>query len=135
MSQIKIRAALETALNSITPSIACAWENVSFTPPASSVPYQQAHMIFARPANIEAGSSHQELGFMQIKLMYPENAGPATATARAELLRTTFRRAASFVNSGVTVSITDTPEITRGEPEDGRFVLVVKIRFRSFIPS
>lgn len=129
MSQAKIRQALEVALSAITPSLATAWENVAFTPPASSVPYQQAHMLFAQPDNTVFGSEHTELGYMQVKLMYPTKTGSAAAIARAELIRTTFARGNSFASGGVTAVISHTPEIMPASPEDGRYAVTVKIRF------
>jgi hypothetical protein len=134
MSTVSIRAALENALNGITPALATAWENQSFTPPATGTPYQIVNILFATPSNATYGSEHQELGYMQVKLMYPPQAGPGAAAARAELLRITFARGATFTGGGVNVNISRTPEITPGTTEDGRYAVVVKIPFFSHIP-
>lgn len=135
MSSVQIRAALESALNAMSPSLDTAWENVQHTPPSASTAYQVVNLLFARPDNSEIGSSHQELGYLQVKLMYPLQTGPAAAAARAELLRTTFARGNSFTSGGVTVSITETPEILPAQIEDSRYAVIVRIRFRSFIPN
>jgi len=135
MSTVLIRSALEARLNSMTPAIATAFENVSFTPPSSTVPYQEAHVLFARPDNRETGTSHQELGYLQVKLLYPMGQGSGAAMARAELLRTTFVRASTVTSGGVVVNIIETPEITTVGNENGRYCVIVKIRFRSFIPN
>lgn len=129
MSVVAIRAALESALNAMSPAISTAWENMQFTPPAAGTAYQQAHILFARPNNIVIGTEHQELGFMQVKLMYPVQAGPAAAAARAELLRTTFARGNTLTSGSVKVIISDTPEVMPGQNEDGRYAVAVKIRF------
>jgi hypothetical protein len=129
VSIVKIRAALESALNSMTPALTTAWENNAFTPPALTVPYQEAVVLFAEPVNTEFGSNFQEQGFMQVKLKYPLQAGSAAAAARAQLLRSTFSRGSSFTNNGVTVTIGRTPEIAPSSVEDGRWVVPVKIRF------
>lgn len=134
MSTVSIRAALETALNSMSPALSTAWENNPFTPPDPTTAYQQAFVIFAEPDNMEAHSSHMELGFMQVDLMYPENTGSGAAMARAELIRSTFYRGATFSSGAANVLITHTPEIARGEPEEGRYPIRVKIKFQSFIP-
>lgn len=134
MSTVSIRAALESALNAMTPSLSTAFENAPFTPPAPTTPYQRAWVIFAEPDNMEQHASHMELGFMQVDLMYPENTGSGAAMARAELLRTTFKRGNTFSSGAVNVLITHTPEIARGEPEEGRYPIRVKIKFQSFIP-
>jgi len=128
MSTVNIRAALETALNNITPSIAQAWENAAFTPVAGT-PYQQVNILFAEPDNVEYGRTYRELGYLQIKLMYPLKNGSLTAITRAELIRSTFYRGASFTSSGVTVVIDKTPEISAGSVEGDRWAIPVKIRF------
>ena len=58
MSIVSIRAALETALNAITPAIATAWENDAFTPPDLETPYQAAFLLLAQPENTEIGPQH-----------------------------------------------------------------------------
>lgn len=133
MSIVKVRAALETALNSMSPALATAWENNAFTPPASTVAYQKAFVLPATPDNPEYGSSYSENGIFQITLMFPLQTGTGAAAERAELLRATFPRGASFINSGVTVRIMRTPEISAGTVEGDRFSVPVKVRFSAFI--
>lgn len=128
MSVVAIRAALESALNSMSPSVSTAWENVAFTPVAGT-PYQIVNVLFAEPDNREYGSRHQERGYMQIRLMYPQAVGTATVAARAELIRTTFYRGASFTNGGQTVIIEKTPEIAPGAVEGDRYAVICKVRF------
>jgi hypothetical protein len=129
MSIIKIRAALETALNSVSPALSTAWENVNFTPTAGT-PYQAVFIQFAEPDNSTMGSGfYTELGVMTVRLCYPMQTGTLTAATRAELLRTTFRRGNTFTKDGVSVLIQRTPEIVPGEIDGDRFVLTVKIRF------
>ena len=135
MSTVSIRAALESALNAISPALATAFENANFKPPAESVPYQIVHVLFARPDNQEIGRAHQELGYLQVKLMYPIRTGSLAAMSRAELLRTTFYRGSTVTSGGVVVNIIETPEITPSGVEDNRYGVIVKIRFRSFIPT
>lgn len=135
MSTVSIRAALEARLNGITPALATAFENAPFKPPAATVPYQECHVLFARPDNAEIGRSHQELGYMQVKLKYPMNTGSSAAMTRAELIRTNFERASTVSSGGVTVNITETPEIETTGIEENRYTVLVKIRFRSFIPT
>lgn len=132
MSVVKIRAALETALNSMSPALATAWENMAFVQ-TSGVPYQQAVVLFATPSNREFGSRHQERGYMQVRLLYPLQVGTAAIAARAELLRTTFKRGNTFANGGVTVMVSSTPEVSSGEPDGDRFSIAVKIPFISNI--
>ena len=127
MSAVKIKAALETALNGMT-ALSTAWENAPFIPVAGTA-YQQVNILLAEPENVEYGRTHRELGYMQIKLMYPLQVGSVTAITRAELIRSTFYRGASFTSSGVTVIIERTPEIGAGSVEGDRWAINVKIRF------
>ena len=135
MTTLAVRNALETALAGVAPALATAWENKAFTPPAASVPYQRVDLLFATPDNPEYGRAHTELGIFQVSLFYPLQAGSSAAATRAELLRTTFFRGASFTSSGVVVTITRTPEIGRGMVDGARGALPVKIRFSAFISS
>lgn len=128
MSLAAVRIALETALTSITPAIDTAWQNVSFTPVVGQ-PYQRVYLLTAEPDNVEIGPGYTEQGIMQVSLCYPLGIGPQDATKRAEQIRATFKRGASFTASGVTVHIDRTPEISPAQIEEDRFVLPVRIRF------
>lgn len=132
MSVVKVRAALETALSGMSPTLSTAYENVAFTPVAGTA-YQQVHFLFAKPVNREYGTRHQEFGYMQVALMYPLQIGTSTIAARAELIRTTFQRGNTFVSGGVTTMITETPEVGGGGVEGDRYVVRVKIPFQSNI--
>jgi hypothetical protein len=134
VSIVLVRAALESALNGMSPALSTAWENHAFTPPAVSTPYQRAFLLAARPDNQVFGSAYFEQGIFQIDLMYPQQSGSAAAAARAELLRSTFSRGASFTSGGVTVRISDTPEVMPGMNEESRYRITVKIRFFAQIP-
>jgi hypothetical protein len=129
MSVIKIRQALEVALNAMSPALATAWENVNFTPTAGTA-FQVVNFIFAEPDNATMGSGfYTERGTMQIRLCYPTQTGTLNAATRAELLRTTFKRGNTFTKDAVRVIIQRTPEIATGYIEGDRFILTVKIRF------
>ena len=128
MSAVLIRSALETALAAMSPAIGTAWENMPFTP-ENGTAYQRAHVLFGEPDNPEMGTFTQDRGFMQVSLCYPLDTGPATATARAELIRATFKRGSAFTASGVVTTIEKTPEIAPGMIEGDRYVLPVRVRF------
>lgn len=123
-----IRSALETALAAISPALSTAWENAPFEATAGTA-YQICNIIFAEPDNDEYGSRHRELGYMQVKLMYPLDVGTSAINTRAELLRTTFTRGNSFTSSGVVTMIQRTPEIRPGQVEGDRWAVAVIIRF------
>lgn len=128
MSVVLVRAALEEAIRAMVPALSTAWENTSFTS-VNGVPYQEVHLLFARPSNQEYGSRHQEQGYLQVTLKYPQSSGVSGVGARAEMLRTTFARGRTFQSGGVTTMVTGTPEVSPGRHEGNRFVVTVKIPF------
>lgn len=131
MSFAAIATAMEVALNAMSPALATAWENVDYSP-VEGTPYQAVFLLPAEPDNPEMGRLAREQGILQISLRYPLGAGAATAQARAELIRTTFYRGASFTASGVTTTIERTPHILPGRVEEDRFVIPVRIRFYAY---
>lgn len=128
MSVIKIRGALESVLNGITPTLSTSWENVPFTP-VVGVPFQQVVLDLADPDNFEIGAVYEQRGIFQINLRYPQQNGTADANARAELIKSTFKRGLSINNAGVTVTIYRTPAIGTGAAVDDRWFLPVRIYF------
>lgn len=135
MSVVAIRPALETALNAMSPALGTAFENGPVYVPATGTPYQRVNLILAEPSNNENNRYHMERGFLQVTLCYPQGAGPGAAAARAELIRATFYRGASFVSGSVTVTIDRTPEIAPAQIVDDRYVIPVRIRFYAHITA
>ncbi len=106
-----------------------AWEGVTFTT-VNPIPYQRVNLMSALPENPTMGSSfYREVGMIQITLFYPSGAGTADAVRRAELLRSTFKRGATFTNTGVNVNIMRTPEIFPPLISDGQIVVAVRIAY------
>ena len=129
MSIVSIRAALETKLNTITPALATVWENIGYTPVAG-IAYQAAYILPADTENPTMGDDfHRELGLFQVSLFYPVQAGTATAAARAELIKTAFKRGTSMVSGTVTVRINRTPSIGQGRVDGDRWHIPVKIQY------
>lgn len=135
MSQASIRAALETALATINPSIPTAYENVEFIPPDPGNPYQACYLRFGTPENIEVGAGYNEVGFFQVSLFYPVHNGTADAVARAKQVRDLFKKKSTFSSGGITVTIVKTPEIPTGNPDDGTWAIVIKVPFMAQIYS
>ena len=128
MSIVVVRAALQTKLNGMA-ALATAWENVGYTPVAG-VPYQAAYVMPAIPDNPTFGDDYyQEQGIFQISLFYPLQVGTAVAEARAQLIRSTFKRGTSMTSGAVTVRIDKTPEIGAGRVDGDRWHIPVKIRW------
>ena len=129
MSQLTTRAALETALDGMSPALPTAWENVAFTPP--STPYQRAHVLFATPDNAVIGNEWMERGIFQVTLCYPLQTGDAAARGRVSLLRTTFYRGRTLTSGGTRVIIERTPDAGSGTADGDRWVVPVRIRWFS----
>lgn len=129
MSIGNVRIALESALNGMAPSVQTAWENVPFTPTPGTA-YQAAYLLPAEPENPTYGDNyHRLIGIFQINLFYPLQAGPKAAADRAELIKATFCRGASFTSGSVTTTIQRTPEVGQGRVDGERWMVPVKIRF------
>ncbi len=140
MSAALVRAALEGAIAAMSPPLATEWENLPYKnadgspgAPVPGTPYQRVTVLLADPANPVIGSFYTEQGFLQVDLKYPPNKGHGEATARANLIRSTFPRGAPFTASGVTVTIERTPSILPGRTEPDRYVIPVQIRFYAHI--
>lgn len=133
MSLLAVRAALETALSGMSPALATSWENARFDP-VEDTPYQRVYLVPADPDDAEmSGRLYWEQGFLQVSLMYPLDAGPTPAITRAELIRSTFRRGATFSASGVAVTIRRTPSIFPAMTEENRFMVPVRVPFSAQI--
>lgn len=133
MSITAIRAALETKLNTITPAVSTAWENIAFTP-VTGTAYQACYTLRAEPNNSTAGDGYyQERGIFQVNLFYPVGAGPATAEARAILIRTAFKRGTVLTSGTTKVNIISTPEIGAGRVEGDRWMVPVRVRWTAGI--
>lgn len=128
-----IRNALEAALASITPSIDIAFENVAYEP-VNGQPYCEAYLLPATPDNATVGSGfYQELGIFQVILRYPAGMGTLDCATRAGLIRDLFARGRSFTDGGVAVQVDRTPEVRKGEQEEGRWRQDVLIRWHADI--
>lgn len=137
MSLIAVRAALETTLAAISPALPTAWENTapqtSGTEARPVAPYQAVYMLPGQPYNVEIGPRYTEQGYMQVSLFYPLGAGPNAATTRAMAIRAAFPFASTHTASGVTVLVTNTPEIGPARTEDDLYFLPVRVRFEAQI--
>lgn len=130
---INIRNALEAALASITPAIDFVHENEAYTP-LSGVPYCEAYLLVAPPNNSTMGDGfYQEQGIFQIDLQYPPLLGTLGCATRAGLIRTLFKRGATFTDGGINVQIDLTPEVGQGDIEAGRWKQIIRIRWHADI--
>jgi hypothetical protein len=126
---INIRNALVDALASITPVIDIVHQNEAYSPQPDD-PYCEVYLLPANPANPTMGNGfYREQGILQINLQYPPRVGTLDCETRAGLIRSLFKRGASFSDGGVTVLIDKTPEMADGSEESGRWKQIIKVRW------
>lgn len=107
-----------------------AWENMDFPALANRVPYQEVYLMPAKPEDVTMGTGYRrEYGIFQVTLVYPLQVGTRKAFERAELIRQTFPRGASFSNGDIVVHIDNTPEILRGWNEDDSYRVAVRVYY------
>ncbi len=129
MSLSDVAIALETGLNAISPSIDTAWENIDYDPVVGT-PYQRVYFMPADPDNSEVGGDiYRQDGIFQVNLFYPLKTGPSESTARAQLIRTTFKRGSTFSKNGINANIDATPKIKHGRVDNGWWMVPVEINF------
>lgn len=129
MSITSVRAALEAKLNAMTPALAIAWQNVGYTP-VTGTPYQACFLLPAIPSNPTVGDGfYREQGIFQISLFYPLLTGAQAAEARAQLIRTAFKRGTVMISGAVEVMVDTTPEIGQGRADDDRWHVPVRVRW------
>jgi hypothetical protein len=133
MSTVSIRKALEVKLAAMSPNLATAYENLTFTP-VSGTPHQEVFLLPGQPDNSEMGAkNYLEVGLFQVNLCYPIGPGPAAAQARAELTKTHFKRGTTMLQDGISVLVTRTPQIAPAFRRDDRYIIPVSIYYQAHI--
>ena len=129
---LNARLAFEEAINAISPTIATAYENVSFTP-TINVPYQELYDIPASNDHLFINSSEFEgLGIFQITLRYPRGKGSKDAFNRAELYVSSFPCGLKLTKNGDTVTVLQTPQIDVLGVDGDRYVVAVSINYKQY---
>ena len=127
---LNARLAFEEAINAINPTIATAYENVSFTP-TSGVPYQELYDIPASNNHLFIDNSEFEgLGIFQITLKYPSGQGMKTVSNRAELYVSSFPCGRKLTKNGDTITVLQTPKVNNLGIEGDRVVVAVSINYK-----
>lgn len=129
MSYKKIRAALESHLATLSPTLSTAYENNPFKPTPGTA-YQRCFLLPANSGNPLVGHTFsRETGVFQVDVLYPLDKGPNDAQTRAELIRTHFARGTVVTASSLSVTIQGTPSVSSGFVSGDRFVLSVSINY------
>lgn len=134
MSIQTIRAALEARLKAFAdaqiPALAIAWQNVAFKP-APGVAYLRATLLPAGTLNPSLGMQHMRyVGLLQVSVVGVPGSGPAAAESIANGLEDHFPRGLRLTQSGLVISITNTPSIAPAQQEPDRFVIPVSVPYR-----
>lgn len=131
MSESIIAAALESRLNGMTPALDTAWENAAFKPVVGR-PHQRVYLLPAEPDNPSIGQGLVRLaGLFQVSLFYPIGTGRAAILARAEAIRTRFKRGTTITQTSVTVHVPTTPSIGAATADGEFYSVVVRVPYRA----
>lgn len=129
MSQVLIAKAIEDRLDAMSPPLATAKDNTNFRPQVN-VPYQETALLPASPDNSTMGQAHyREVGLYQVTLCYPKGTGAGEARARAELIKTQFKRGTTMEESGLTIIVIRTPTISPPFIDGDRYKIAVSIYY------
>ena len=110
-----------------------AYQNASYQV-VSGMPYQLIHIVTFKPDEpTQGGGYYREHGVFQVTLVYPVGTGVGAIAARAELIRSFFKKGISLTNSGITVVIAETPEFGYLQGSSDSVSLPVKIGYRADI--
>lgn len=131
MSIVNIKKALEKHLAGLLPKIATAHEGVSYVP-ENGVAYQRVVVVPRKPLNPTMGDDYyRDIGELQVFLAYPTAQGTGEVLARAELIRTHFKRATTLVEGDSRVLIVRTPQIVGTTTIGDRVIVPVIIEYSS----
>lgn len=98
------------------------------------VPYQLIHVVPFKPEEpTQGGGFYREHGVFQVTLVYPPNYGVGALMARAELVRSYFKKGVEFSYGGITTTIFDTPEFGYFVTNDDSISMPVKISYSADI--
>lgn len=134
MSLKAVRDMLNTHLNSYTPTLSIAWENVVFTPSTKSM---HVRVNFIPVESKETArfktSLVMETGFYQIDVYGPQDQGTNAIDTLVENLRAHFNRGLTLTDlSNNRVHIRDTPKITQGRREGGFYRVTITVNWFAY---
>lgn len=134
MSIQTIRAALETRLKAFadaqSPAMAVAWQNVAFKPVAGAT-YLRATILPGNTQNPSVGMQHlRYIGLLQVSVVGVPGSGPAVTESIANGLEDHFPRGLRLTQSGLVISITNTPSIAPAQQDPDKFVIPVSVPYR-----
>jgi hypothetical protein len=98
------------------------------------VPYHKIYVITFKPEEpTQGGGFYREHGVFQVTLVYPPGRGDGALKARAQLIRSYFKKGMMFSYGGVNTTIFDTPEFGLFVENEDNVSMPVKIGFSADI--
>lgn len=135
-NQLLMSAALETALMGMVGNLPTATENGDSYDENVAFAYQIVDFIWNDTFDPGVGSDYvRESGQMVVRLCYPKGIGSGDAIERAGIIKTFFKRGASFLNGGVLTVIEPSPSMKSGATTPQRYIVPVFIPFYANIAN
>lgn len=129
---IEIENAFRIKLNTISPVIATAYENVPFTP-TNNVPYQELSLLPSyNDSEYINDKQYISYGLVQITLKYPTTKGSKDILDRVKLYMNNFVRGDTLTNGGISIKIRSTPVAVNLGTIGDRYVYAISINYKAF---
>ena len=129
---IEIENAFRIKLNTISPVIATAYENVPFNP-TNNVPYQELSLLPSyNDSEYINDKQYVSYGLVQITLKYPTTKGSKDILDRVKLYMNNFVRGDTLTNGGISIKIRSTPVAVNLGTIGDRYVYAISINYKAF---
>ena len=131
MKTTEILALLESKLLAMPGVLPTAFENVTFTPPATA--YQACYHLLNSPVDMGLeGTLTEKRGILQITLRYPESKGRQQAGVMADQIEAHFKAPQILQGADFRIELNKTPSIASGSLDEGRWCVPISIYWRAF---
>lgn len=137
-TEAQIADALLTRLAelSLSPALQVAWPDKEFTPPKDGLgkpePYLEARLFEAPTEGIGISRHNQYQGFLQVTLVYPENAGAIVSKSVAAAVIQHFKRGTRLYSGSQRVDIIREPYLSPSIQDAPYTRTPVTIRYIAF---
>ena len=111
-----------------------AWENKTFTNPASTVAWAAVFIVPNQPTieSVGDGGMDGHTGFMQVDVNYPSNGGTGAAIAKADSVAQYFKAGTRIAYGGQQVQIQSCGR-SQGRPVDGWYRVSLTINWTAYV--
>jgi hypothetical protein len=120
------KRAVERRLNTLSPLVPIAYENISFVPPTGM--YLRTQFTIQNPDDPVYGAGYyREHITFQVFVCEELNKGTVSAQTKAEAIRTLFTKGTSFTEDDYRIHVLRTPQIAGSIVTSDRLVIPVLI--------